>query len=57
MIKTFVLRPVVYLLALFGLAAAVLAAMIARPVVAPPPLESIFKGARSVDTSDAPALS
>lgn len=57
MLKTFILRPIVYLLALFGLAAAVLAAMIARPVVAPPPLESILKGARSVDTTDASALS
>ncbi|MCB9997658.1 MAG: alpha/beta fold hydrolase [Methylobacteriaceae bacterium] len=60
MFKTYILRPSVVLFALFalfGLAVAVLAAMIARPLLAPPPLESILKGARAVDASDAPALS
>ncbi|MFV0280436.1 MAG: alpha/beta hydrolase [Rhodoblastus sp.] len=56
MFKRFVLRPLGFLLGLLGLAAIVLAVMIAQPLVAPPPLASIEKGARAIDPRDAPAL-
>lgn len=57
MFKRFILRPAIVLFALFGLAAAVLAAMIAQPLVSPPPLASIQQGAQKIDARDAPALS
>lgn len=55
MLKRFILRPLVVLLALFGLGAGALAVMIAQPLVAPPPLESIRKGAQAMDWSGAPS--
>lgn len=57
MFKRFVLRPVLSLLAVLGLAGAVLAAMIAQPLVPPPPLASIQAGAQKIDVKDAPGLS
>lgn len=55
MFRRFVLRPVLLLLAVLGLAAATLGAMIAQPLVAPPPLASIQQGAQKIDAKDAPA--
>lgn len=57
MFKRFLLRPILFLLAVAGLAAIALAAMIARAPVAPPPLASIQQGAQKIDARDAPALS
>lgn len=57
MFKRLLLRPLIVLLALAGLATAVLVAMIAQPLVPPPPLASIQQGARKIDATDAPALS
>ncbi len=57
MLKRFVLRPAILLLALIGAAAAALAAMIAQPLVAPPPLASIQNGAQAIDPKLAPPLS
>jgi len=57
MIKRYLLRPAIALLALVGLGGAILAAMIAQPLVPPPPLASIQQGAQKIDVKDAPALS
>src|SRR5271165_6416054 len=46
-----------WLLALVGVAAIGLVAMLAAPVHAPPPLASIHEGAMSIDTAHAPDLS
>lgn len=51
-----VLRIVFWLLALVGLAALVLIAMIAQPLKQPPPIDSIATTARAVDRSDMPGL-
>jgi len=56
MTKRYLFRPVIALLALVGLGAAILAAMIAQPLVPPPPLASIQRGAQQIDVKDAPAL-
>ncbi len=57
MFRRFILRPALVLLAVVGLATAVLAAMIAQPLVPPPPLASIQQGAQKIDVKDAPSLS
>jgi alpha-beta hydrolase superfamily lysophospholipase len=51
------LRFLLWLLALVGLAALALGVMLATPLTQPPPLASIHAGARAIDQADKPELS
>lgn len=56
MLKRFILRSFIALLAFIGTGAIIFAILIGRPLIPPPPLQSILKGAQAMDSRDAPPL-